>query len=91
MAKPTLMVCCYSFFRWTVQSTGAVRTVHCSGLYGAMPATIVCNRKNGLNHKARKSLVSGMKDHTVAFHKLGTLHYTLLSVTVSAKMETESV
>ena len=54
MAKPTLMVCCYSFFRWTVQS-GAVRTVHCSGLYGAMPATIVCNRKNGLNHKEERA------------------------------------
>ena len=55
MAKPTLMVCCYSFFRWTVQSTGAVRTVHCSGLYGAMPATIVCNRKNGLNNKEERA------------------------------------
>ena len=50
MAKPTLMVCCYSFLRWPV-----VRTVHCSGLYGAMPATIVCNRKNGLNHKEERA------------------------------------
>ena len=55
MAKPTLMVCCYSFFRWTVQSAMVVRTVCCSGLYGAMPATIVCNRKNGLNHKEERA------------------------------------
>ena len=55
MAKPTLMVCCYSFFPWTVKSTGAVPTVQCSGLYGAMPATIVCNRKNGLNHKEERA------------------------------------
>ena len=55
MAKPTLMVCCYSFFRWTVQSTGAVRTVHCSGLYGALPATVEVCRKKMLNDKVDRA------------------------------------
>ena len=50
-----LFVLSYFFSGWSLHPPGAVRTVHCSGLYGAMPATIVCNRKNGLNHKEERA------------------------------------